>query len=84
MSRTGTPYKRIFERVLECAMHLITNIFNTRVAADDKCLIEIGVNPLSIEIISKRTKKFWCRVEEKGRTFLYKSELIEALSISSQ
>lgn len=58
MSRTSTPYKRIFERVLECAMHLITNILNTRVAADDKCLVEIGVNSFSLEIVSKRSNKF--------------------------
>lgn len=49
MSRTRSPYKRILERIFESTMNLVTNILNSRVTADDECLVEIGVDAFSIE-----------------------------------
>jgi hypothetical protein len=48
----SSPHQSILEAVLQSAMNRITHIFNCRVAADNKRLAKVGVNALSVELVS--------------------------------
>ena len=50
MSRTGTPYQRILERILESPVNAITYIFYSAVTAHNQSLAKIGLCTLALGV----------------------------------
>lgn len=65
----GTPYQRILEAILETAMDGITNIFDCRIATNNKCLAKVWVDTLSVEVVSLQSygKQEAVAAEKKSR-----------------
>ncbi len=50
MPRAGTPYQSIFERLFECSVYLIADVFDSRSVADDKSLTKVGFYAFPVEL----------------------------------
>lgn len=65
----GAPNQRILEAILETAMDGIANIFDCRIATNNKCLTKVWVDTLSVEVVSLQScgKRKAVAAEEKSR-----------------